>query len=208
MEVEVEPPHVGHRPHADRHWADFAIPGAALFISLISIAIALHHGRVMESLVQQNKRLVQANSLPYVELAFGSVGTDLKPRRSLMAVNNGVGPADVRSVSVTVDGRPVANMKELIKACCSGPGDTQIASATLLNRMVQAGQTLEYVMAFGLAANSPAGKALIKASATDRIVTSICYCSVFEECWVNSSSRGSRPKRVAACPIPAVQYRS
>jgi hypothetical protein len=208
MEVEVEPPHVDYRPHADRHWADFAIPGAALLISLISIAIALHHGKVMESLVQQNERLVQANSLPYVELAFGNFGTDVQPRSGLMAVNSGVGPAEVRSVSVSVDGRPVSDFNELLEACCGGKADARIASSTLLNRMIQAGQSLEYVIAFGPAVESPPGKALIQASATDRIVTSICYCSVFEECWVNSSSRDSRPRRVAACPIPAVQYRS
>lgn len=208
MNVEVEPPHVGHRRHSDRHWADFAIPGAALLVSLTSIAIALHHGKVMESLVQQNERLVQANSLPYVELGYSDATEDGKPFTSMLAINSGVGPAELRSVSVTVDGQPVANRDALLDACCGGKGDAQIATSTLLNHMLQAGQTTHYVMAFGPNVEKPVAKALKRANVTDRIVTTICYCSVFGECWVNASSGMTRPRSVKVCPMPAVQYRS
>jgi hypothetical protein len=68
MDVEIEHPHV-HHAHGARHWADFAIPAAALFISLISISVAWHHGQVMRELVQQNERLVQANSVPWLQIS-------------------------------------------------------------------------------------------------------------------------------------------
>jgi hypothetical protein len=38
-----------------------------------------------------------------------------------------------------------------------------------------------------------------------KITTRVCYCSVFDECWVNSS-RTTQTDRVAGCPTPAVPY--
>lgn len=208
MDVEIEHPH--HRHHKTGHrWLDMALPLSALFISVVSIGIALHHGEVMQALVQQNERLVQANSLPYVELAHSSGMTpDGSLRPSLVAVNSGVGPAQIRSVSVTVDGRPVGDLEALLSACCGGRGQTPMASSTLLNRMMRAGETTEYVMAIGPAAASPLAKAFMAASNADRIVTTVCYCSVFEECWVNASAGMARPQRVGNCPMPRVQYES
>lgn len=36
----------------------------------------------------------------------------------------------------------------------------------------------------------------------------VCYCSVFDECYVNDTrDRQPRPLRVEACPVPAIPYR-
>ena len=210
MDVEVEQPH--HHPHhkTGHDWLDKAVPLSALLISVVSIGIAVHHGKVMESLVHQNERLVQANSLPYVELGQSS-GTSLDGplRPSLIAMNNGVGPAQIRSVSVTVDGRAMKSVDALMDACCGGrENGAHMATSTLLNRMLKAGELSQYVIAMGTTAQTPAGKAFVDASNSGRIVTTICYCSVFEECWVNSSHGMVRPKRVENCPMPTVQYES
>jgi hypothetical protein len=36
----------------------------------------------------------------------------------------------------------------------------------------------------------------------------LCYCSVFDECWVNTIGHGHQldPARVDKCPVPAVPY--
>ena len=44
------------------------MPISALFISMISIFVAWDHGQVMKQLVEQNAKMVRANSLPYIEL--------------------------------------------------------------------------------------------------------------------------------------------
>lgn len=206
MDVEIEHPHDHHKTgHA---WLDKVVPLSALLISIVSIGIAFHHGEVMQALVQQNERLVQANSLPFVELAHSTAADDGKLRPSLLAINSGVGPAHIRSVSVAVDGQPVADLKALLDACCGGTGDVRIASSTLLHRMLQAGETIHYVNFLGETAKTPVANAFIKATNSGRIVTAVCYCSVFEECWVASYSGMTQPKRVKVCPIPKVQYRT
>ena len=54
----VHQPHA-HKRHGLPQWLELSIAGAALVTSISSIAIAVHHGQIME-------RLVQANSVPFV----------------------------------------------------------------------------------------------------------------------------------------------
>jgi hypothetical protein len=207
MDVEIEHPH--HHHHKTGHgWLDKLLPLSAILISIVSIGIAFHHGQVMQALVQQNERLVQANSLPFVQLAHSTAADDGTLRPSMLAMNSGVGPAHVRSVSIAVDGRPVQDLKSLLEACCGGSGDVRMASSTLLHRMLQAGETIHYAFAMGEDAKTPVANAFIKAAVSGRIVTTVCYCSVFEECWVTASQGMTQPKRVEVCPIPKVQYRT
>lgn len=47
-EVHVHPHHTGHR------WVDYVIAGTALLVSVISLWVAVGHGRTMEKLVAAN----------------------------------------------------------------------------------------------------------------------------------------------------------
>src|SRR5438045_3359379 len=61
MDVDIEHPHIRHK--SQHSWLDMSVSFAALFVSLVSIFIAWHHGETMKELVRQNERLVEANSL-------------------------------------------------------------------------------------------------------------------------------------------------
>ena len=205
MDVDVEHPHVHHH-RSGHHWLDFALPIAALFVSFVSIYIAWHHGKVMQELVDQNARLVQANSIPHLQL-YGSNASDSGARGvSLNVSNEGVGPAEIRSVQLLVDDRPVGSLSELLRACCGGNDYSGLATSTLLGRMIRPGTTIAYV-------NMPPGRsqaatdALDRARVQDRIEARLCYCSVFDECWTVSSKGSARPVPVRQCPMPQPQYR-
>lgn len=203
MDVEVEHPHVHH--HSGHRWIDMAIPIAALFVSVVSIAIAYHHGSVMQQLVRQNERLVQANSLPYLELGTSTRTQEGEPRISLFAINSGVGPAAIKSVEVLVDGRPVSDLRQLLAACCAASPDARVGSSTLSGRMVRAGDMITYVDFLG-GSREPLARSVLRAYRGDRIKVNLCYCSVFGECWTRSSTGLASPTKVAACPSPAVGY--
>lgn len=206
MDVETEHGHVHHHVTGHR-WFDFAIPIAALFVSFVSIWIAWHHGKVMQDLVRQNERLVQANSLPHVELYGADMTTEGKQRVSLSIANQGIGPAEIRAVNIAIDGKPVADLKGLLQACCEARNYSSVSSSTLLGRMVRPGQVVDY-LAVENAANPELAAQLDKARRSNRVQTEICYCSVFQECWVNSSKDASRPRHVEECPLPEPQYRT
>jgi hypothetical protein len=38
-----------------------------------------------------------------------------------------------------------------------------------------------------------------------QIGVAVCYCSVFDECYLRDSNR-TEPQRVASCPVPPVRY--
>lgn len=208
MDVEVERPHLHH--HSGHRWIDLIVPIAALFVSVISIWIAYHHGQVMKELVEQNERLVQANSLPYLELnnnrTMAEPGSGDKPRIFFSAINRGVGPAQIRSVQVSVDGRPVRSSRELVEACC-GKLTQVIGSSTLSGRMIQPGQEVRYIEITPTPAGQDQAEAVFNAFLRGRVVATVCYCSVFDECWKLSSTDDGPPQRAQQCAVPQPQYR-
>jgi hypothetical protein len=200
MDVEIEKPHAHHRK-IGIPWYDLALPVAALFVSFVSIFIAWHHGRVMQELVHQNEKLVEANSLPYVQISGGNV----RGHVTFDAMNEGVGPAKIMTAEVLVDGRPVETLHQLIDACCTKGAYKGLIGSTLEGRMVRAGDKVTYVDLPVSAATFQQAVALDKARQT-RIATRLCYCSVFDDCWV-ANSRDPTPDAVHQCAPPAHPYR-
>ena len=200
MDVEIEKPHVPHR--IGHKWLDLSLALVALFVSTISILIAWHHGRVMQDLVHQNERLVEANSLPYVQLSRSARGGSL----TFNATNEGVGPARITTAEMLVDGKPVEDLEALVDACC-GKGDyAGFSASSLEGRMVRPGDTVPYLDFHPTGPNDQRLAALIGAKHANRISTRLCYCSVFEDCWT-AVSHDPTPNPVKSCVPPAHPYR-
>jgi hypothetical protein len=177
----LESPEV-HTPHA-RHgglprWLELVIAFTALTTSISSIAIALHHGKIME-------KLVEANSIPYLQGGFSNVTPEGAPVFSLDLLNRGVGPAHEQSLHVKVNGRYVKSLEEVIVAAL-GPDQAPEAQHALdlmkngvRTRFIPGGQGQFVFRVFKTPQN---------ARYWDRLNTSkwdieYCYCSVFHECW-------------------------
>jgi hypothetical protein len=204
VDVEIEPPHVHHHRTGQRH-LDLILPIAALFVSFVSIWIAWHHGKVMQELVQQNERLVEANSLPWLQLYGSNTVTKGLQDVSLNVSNQGVGPGEIRSVQILVDGRPVTQPRALLDACCRGDDYGRVGTSTLLGRMIRPGEEISFLEMPALPSSQAAVKKLNEAR-KDRIEVRLCYCSVFGECWNVTSQDNSRPTPVGQCTMPQPQY--
>ena len=57
MNPEHEAPHVAHITGS--RWLDLTLALSAMFVSIVSLAVAVHHGNAMD-------RLVAANSWPFL----------------------------------------------------------------------------------------------------------------------------------------------
>ena len=196
MDVEVEHPHV-HR-HSGHRWIDLIVPVAALFVSLVSILIAYHHGQVMKQLVHQNERLVQANSLPHLSLerTFTRSGDNTTEVRHTIG-NSGVGPGEVRSAKLTLDGRPFDDVETLLRHCCAAIQPA--TSGTLTGRMISPQTSFDYLILRATPENQAEVNRFADLTLRDRIMVEICYCSVFDECWTLRSVSEERPRRVNSC---------
>jgi hypothetical protein len=221
VEVEIEKPHVAHRSTGIRH-LDLILPITALFVSLVSILIAWHHSQIMRELVHENERIVAAESLPYLDIYSSDVASDLKtPTLRLSIQNEGVGPARIAEVAITVNGKPVPDFNTLIDQCCA-PGllrakgadskqyrslrNGEVVLSSVRDRMIRPGDSAD-VFAWPITLeNKPIIDRLQAGLASDAVNISVCYCSVFDECWLRTDG-GRRPVAVKKCPVVSVPYR-
>jgi hypothetical protein len=200
VEVEVEKPHVPH-PTGHRR-LDLVLPLVALFVSFVSILIAWHHTHVMQELVHQNEKLVEANSLPYLQIS----GSGTSERLTFNAINEGVGPAKIVTAEMFVEGRPVQSLDQLLARCCAKGNYSGITASYLGGRMVRPGDSVNFIDLPVTDANREAAMALDHARQSRRIVTRLCYCSVFDDCWV-ARSDDPTPDPIDHCAPVAKPYR-
>jgi hypothetical protein len=183
---EVHIPHVPHRRRRNHaglpRWLELMVAVTALVTSTSSIVIAIQHGHTME-------KLVQANSVPYLEGGFSDTAVDSSKVLSLDLLNRGVGPAHEESLRVRVDGHVVRNLAELMAATL-GPQTGAKANAMLdpvlvanrvPKRFVPAGAT-QFVFKYPRTRENAQWWDLLEAQ-QKRWSVEFCYCSVFDECW-------------------------
>lgn len=199
---------VGNEGGRLRSSLDLLVAFAALTTSISSIWLALAQGDDMQ-------RLVQAQSWPYIGFHSGNSTVDEATHervRSLgfTVVNQGVGPARVRWMEVSVDGRAVPNTTALMLRAARMPEDARIDrretyTSGIQGRVLQAGEEITFLRWHHAPQREPIWSALDKAR-FGRIVIRTCYCSVFDECWI-SHSETPDPTPSATCPHIPVPFR-
>jgi hypothetical protein len=188
----------GHR------MADLTVAFSALFVSLCSIGIALHHGRTMQ-------RLVEANSRPFVQITVSNaqqtVHDVVTESLTVLISNPGAGAARIERFSILVDDKPVpditAAILRLAGVAATGTGSL---SAEALGPMSQTEVAPSYIKAGSevvvLRWQRTAANALVwdkaVAAGSDRVKFETCYCSIFDECWIENSHT-FRPAQVGSC---------
>jgi hypothetical protein len=201
---EVQAPEVPRKRKRSRReglprWLELTIAITALVTSISSIVIAIQHGHTME-------KLVQANSVPYLESGFSTATLEGAQILSLDLLNRGVGPAHEESLRVTVDKKPVKSFRDLVMASL-GPNDGSKAyqafeeSHTLVRndvpkRFIPAGQDQPVFKVPRTPQNAQWWDALVKHK--PRWSVGFCYCSVFDECWI-ARTEFDEAKRVKQC---------
>lgn len=189
------------RPHFDA-----IVSIAAIFISAVSLYVAIQHGRT-------ERDLVAANVWPFPR-AILSNGYGDKGLTAIGVSNGGVGPAKIRSFEVFYRGVPVSSGLDLLRKCCGlgrGPGPAKAAFPNgTFNSIVD-----ETVLRPGednpvlRVAPSVAAPEITKRFAQVKVLTAVtfqvCYCSVLDQCWI-SDLRSTRTQPVRECAPPQHPY--
>ena len=174
-----------HHPHA-RHggglprWLELGIAVTALITSISSIVIAVHHGQIME-------KLVEANSFPYLQGGISDATPEGERVLSLDFFNRGVGPAHQRSLRVKVDDRYVSSTADLFAASLGAEKAAEARDAlkilrnTVQTRFIPGGES-QFVFRVARTPENTSYWEQLEA-AQSRWEIEYCYCSVFEECW-------------------------
>lgn len=184
--------------------------GAGL-VGLLALAVGMYTAYLQ-------RQQTRAQVLPVVTLEWGS-GSEVALR--ILIQNKGTGPAFVRSSAFTVDGRPVRDWYELTDSMrkLAPTGAAPPAVDTHLGLI--AGKTLAPGEASDALRVSAASRADASTEAAPMFATSatgvplwvghvryeICYCSVFDECWVRAGELtpwdDAQPSAVPRCPAPS-----
>lgn len=216
MESPEAPHH--HASHTGHRWLDIILGLSAMFVSVITLVIAIGHGHTMERMAEANMRMVEANSWPFVDFSTHNIGDKGTPQVRLVLTNEGIGPARVETFELWWREKSMSSPQELLKACCTPdpghqPRNPAFSIGLASPRILRAGEHVDF-LALDL---TPEARDLFDKfnSERDSITTRVCYCSVFDECWIKEGGDGLlqkdqtkliHPQSVKSCPAPAVPY--
>ena len=196
---------------AMRHWLEYVSTAVAVIVSLVSLWVAIGSENA-------NRQMVAASSWPILGVGGGNLGSNGEAIISLEVVNSGVGPAKIRSFEVFYKGMPMASTATLMHACCDrsfkeqspeAPQALKTAMVTgkIAGTVIRAGESVAFIRYALGSDNAAAWHALDKARKHD-IKYRICYCSVFDECWINDTKNHDQldPTPGSLCPVPKAPY--
>ncbi len=171
---------------------DAVIAVCALLISSLTAVGSWWQTRVIQA-------QLGAQVWPYV-----TVSVDINANTVQMAIlNEGLGPAELESASITVDGRPEPGFIEVLHAILGPnlvarkPHNERIALSLSSGGPGDVIRPGDSDVIFSLTSKHYATPFL---AAYPRIVTTICYCSIIPNtCWLRNSKLGSRPQPRRAC---------
>jgi hypothetical protein len=182
----------------------------AVVIAAISLWIAIDTERT-------NRQLVAEAAWPFVQM-YTSGGSDSQRPLSLSITNAGVGPAKIETLELFWQGKPYRTSLELLKDCCkydmshsdqSQVQDRPLSTSAIAGTVLRAGDNVSIVR-YGLTPNNSATWETLRSQRL-KISFRLCYCSVFNECWVTgprtlSDKQDLNPPSVKNCPRPEVPY--
>lgn len=157
----------------------------AIILSLGALAVS-----VLEvSSIRSEQRI---GVWPYVDLSqnYNEEGF------SINATNKGIGPARVRSIKMTLDGETIETLDEMIIALV---GPDLAFSYDVYKSYDPSNSVLsadERAILFAVPWTD-ATRALVEG--IDRFSVSLCYCSVYDDCWQAKLGQGD-PDEVSECP--------
>lgn len=198
-----EPPHLPHDQGSAHKpgWLDRATTLMLLIISVCSLYVAWHTSHTMEGLVAENARLVRAQSTPILDYGTGNaIDTDRK--LAAIVVNVGNGPARIAWSRFSLDDRRYATWEALATAVRPEFSSADnVITATLDGTLLQPGGERRLI-----AWPRPSDPKLAKTwdqldDVRGRVKAEICYCSLFDECWL-ARFDGKAAAAVADCGQP------
>jgi hypothetical protein len=117
----------------------------------------------------------------------------------ILIANAGIGPAMVRSFTAEVDGEEQSSWPGVLNAITGEDRGWNLAMSFVNGRTIPAGEAITTVFA----ADAALADRIAQAVSDGRLDLSVCYCSVYERCWMTRLQGDVRdPEPVRACPRP------
>lgn len=179
---------------------------SVVIISIASLFVAVYQGIVMD-------RTLKASVLPIIQAGTSNLDPETGEwKLALRVENTGLGPARIGYLNLVRDGEPVGDLNAWLIQCCVPDNIPPAERGAFIAQTVNSGElrfVTSYVQGRFLApqeqvnlyeierpneTTQPDGAAIWQAINTARheVDIEICYCSVFEECWLSRFPQQSR----------------
>ncbi|HLI18012.1 MAG TPA: hypothetical protein VKV22_07055 [Rhodanobacteraceae bacterium] len=156
---------------------------AAIIASLVGLLALVVAGYTAYIQRQQ----VRAQVWPYL------IGANSGGRLGLFWINKGVGPAIVRSVEVTVDGKPQSDWKTVVHSIGLPAADYH--QSFLSGNVLSPGENLDWIQF----QNKADYDNFLRLEHGPGFQIKVCYCSTLGDCWQTGFGGVSR-QSVKQCP--------
>jgi hypothetical protein len=160
----------------------------ALAISAFALALGAYQTRLMQS-------QARAGVWPYLSIGYSYTSNVDKDAFVWTVNNNGVGPARVESVTLKLDDKPMKRWDDVLAVF--GVTNSPSMGFSSINGEVIPPNTNRETTVQPIRVNVRDVATLFKA-AEHRFQMDICYCSVYDECWIAHWQR-SKVDPVARC---------
>jgi hypothetical protein len=157
------------------------LPICALLISAVACAASLYQLRMAMS-------SISAQTWPYVTIGWRHTNDET----GIVVDNDGLGPAIIRDVVLTVDGQDQHDAISALRQIISIADASIELDALTRGVVIRAGKSLNLFVVRG------ASWANQLRSAQNRVNLEICYCSILGQCWSNSLA-SVVPREVSVC---------
>lgn len=167
----------------------------ALAVSVFALAIGTWQTRLMQS-------QARASVWPYLAIGY-TYSNGVDTNGFIWTIdNNGVGPARVQSVKVGIDGKPMRNWDE-VTAALGMRERTSTATTSFAGAVIPPSTNRETTIA-AIRVHGRELAGLFK-DAIQRFNMDICYCSVYDDCWIAHWQRW-QVDPVDRCATDGVQF--
>ncbi|HEV7491353.1 MAG TPA: hypothetical protein VGO25_11135 [Rhodanobacteraceae bacterium] len=165
--------------------------GVALSVSVFALALGAWQTRLMQS-------QARASVWPYLSIGY-TFNSDTDQNAFIWRIdNNGVGPARVQRVSLTLDGRPMKHWTEVLIAL-GFKGKLHLSTSSAAGEVIPPSLNRETAIEAIHINDRDVGTAF--KNAVERFKMDICYCSVYDDCWI-AHWQMSKVDPVERCDAP------
>jgi len=146
----------------------------ALAVSVFALAIGAWQTRLMQT-------QARASVWPYLSIGY-TYSSDTDENAFIWRVdNNGVGPARVERVSLSLDGRPMKHWTDVLIAL-GFKGKLHLSTSSISGEVIPPSLNRETAIDPIHINDRDVGAAF--KNAVERFRMDICYCSVYDDCWI------------------------
>ncbi|MEL6487006.1 MAG: hypothetical protein AAFQ13_07675 [Pseudomonadota bacterium] len=179
-----------------------ALGNMAVAVPTFVISLTLAYFTFVQA--EATQKMQVAAVWPYVSFGSSNYDTNGEPRIALALGNDGAGPARIAGLQLTYNGKAEPNLRALLAACCAqDPARLGYGEQRINGEVLRPGETVAFATLSPLQSGPEVWSAFERERF--RVKTEVCYCSVFDECWVRDMSQ-SQAERVDECPADWTQF--